>query len=194
MGNRGSFKTGINGKALLDRIQNKGFSIRKLANEPEISRSEKTIRNAIKSNEIPVELLYKISRVLNVDMKEFIIADDKNIVYSDPQLENTARDYTYIKFLMTSHGITMHDLQMLDRESRSQLITDLEGGILETIHRYFPKRNRELLEENYMQSVLDALDDNKEEYRIINYVNTRGFMNLGFDDYLPNDEIKLDKE
>ena len=192
MGNRGSFKTHIDGKALLKRIQQSGYSIRSLANEPEICRTEKTIRNAIKTDEIPVELLYKICRVLGTDMKDFTVAEVSDGEHTDRDSSGILRNYTYLKLLLTAHGLSMSDFQSLKNDRKYELIADLERGIQHTLCQYFPGNNIEYdLHESRMEDMLKALEDENEEYRIINRLSTMGFMNLGFDDYAAVDAARV---
>ena len=67
MANKKSIKKQIDKSFFLKVIREKGYTINSLGNDPSIDRCPKTMHRYLSSGEIPIDLLDRIGKLLNVD-------------------------------------------------------------------------------------------------------------------------------
>lgn len=133
-----SRKVQIDSEKLIKAINDRGYSIRHLAKEPEIDRTEKTIRFALKDNEMQVELLFRICWVLGMDMEEFMIKKANEEMKVNERDTLKIRYSSYLRQLLSMFGVTTKQYYELTDKQRGQLQRDLFDGISPVIRKHFP--------------------------------------------------------
>ena len=85
MPNKGNTKIKIDKSFFLKVIHEKSYTIESLGTHPDIDRCSKTIQRYLSANEMPIDLLDKICKVINVDPEyisgkyEKLLADSSHI-------------------------------------------------------------------------------------------------------------------
>ena len=133
-----SRKVKIDSEKLLKAINDRGYSIRHLAKEPEIDRAEKTIRFALKDGEMQVELLFRICWILGIDMEQFMVNKTSEGMDVNERDTLKIRYSSYLRQLLSMFGVTTKQLYDLSDEERYQLQRDLYENISTVIRKHFP--------------------------------------------------------
>ena len=129
MANKRTHKIPISGPKLQNAITAKGYSIRRLAKEPEIERTEKSLRNAIKSNEITAELLFRICHKLELDINCFIELPNQCCM-CEAKGDNTRHKYSELIYeILSLFNIEKCRYDKLSEQEQHELYTAIESDI-----------------------------------------------------------------
>lgn len=170
MANKGASKIGINGEKLLNAIVSKGYSIRRLAKEPGIERTEKSIRNAIKNNEITAELLFRICYSLELDMNHYIQFTDQYVLYESKEETYRHRLSELLYSILSIFCIPKDRYAGLSDSDRHNLISALEASIVTALNKHFTQTDtlaaitnigndlQKFINENQMQIEREIID------------------------------------
>ena len=139
MPNKGSMKVKIRSEELLKAITDRGYSVRELANEPEIRRSDRTIRTALNEGEMQMELLYRICWALGLNMGDFTLKDELDSSGKNKFEMMIVRYSSYFRMLLSMFGISMKQYYELSEDDRYKLQQELCNSISGIIVKYFPK-------------------------------------------------------
>ncbi len=121
MANKGSLKVKINTEKLQQAIADRGYSIRQLANEPEIARSDRTIRTALAEGEMQMELLYRICWALGLNMNQFLLKEKVDNTQKSKYEMMIVRYSSYFRMLLSMFGISMKQYYDLTENERYDL-------------------------------------------------------------------------
>ena len=139
MPNKGSIKVKIRSEELLKAITDRGYSIRELANEPEIRRSDRTIRTALNDGEMQMELLYRICWALGLNMNDYTIKEKIDTQRNNKFEMMIVRYSSYFRMLLSMFGISMQQYYELSEDERFNLQKELCSSISDIIRKHFGK-------------------------------------------------------
>ena len=159
MGNKATLKVHINKEHFLKVLHTKKYSIRQLGEAyNEIGRTEKTIRRCLNAEEMPPDLLDKISKYLNVHPdylsgtcfykidrqfeEPYWRAIFKSYITpkTHPYLlkEKSSIDYpTYFNSILTMNDISIEQFQALSPEERILIREEIAAAIMQVIDKHF---------------------------------------------------------
>lgn len=188
MANKGSQKVKINGTALLQAITDRGYSLRELANEPEIARSDRTIRTALKEGDIQLELLYRICWALGLNMQQFMQSADESNVNKNKYEMMIVRYSSYFRMLLSMFGISVATYYELSEKDRYQLQKDLCKNISDILWKYFNKHFNG--PDNDFDYASIAMDNFLDEYQGVfepqKIQQIEDEMQRGYEEYMRN--------
>ncbi len=197
MANKGSQKVKINGNDLLKAITDRGYSLRELANEPEIARSDRTIRTALKEGEIQLELLYRICWALGLNMQQFVQSAEESNINKNKYEMMIVRYSSYFRMLLSMFGISVATYYELTEEDRYKLQKDLCRNISETLGKYFYKQFKNPDNDfDYASIAMDNfLDDYQGAFEPQKIQQIEDEMQRGYEEYMrnnpPSDETRI---
>lgn len=159
MANRKSEKTKIGRECFLRIIREKGYTVEKLGERPEIDRSAKTIQRCLSSEEMPPDLLDRIARFIDVDPKYLSGAYDrrfeeiKDTLPSPdltqylwrktdrfPYFKHGVEDIDYHTYLLNTlqiNNISKEQFLELPPEKKRSLQFDIGKALHDVIKQYF---------------------------------------------------------
>ena len=181
-----SRKVEIDSEKLLKAINERGYSIRQLAKEPEIDRAEKTIRFALKDKEMQVELLFRICWVLGMDMEQFMIKKASEEVKVNERDTLKIRYSSYLRQLLSMFGVTTKQLYELTDEQRFQLQRDLFDNISPVIRKHFPSESIESPTEWAMYEMDMFLDEYHGVFEPLKIDAINDEMDRGYEEWMRN--------
>lgn len=186
MANKGSQKAKIDGDLLLQAITNRGYSLRQLASEPEIARSDRTIRTALKEGEIQLELLYRICWALGLNMQQLMQNAEEGKVNQNRYEMMIVRYSSYFRMLLSMFGVSMTMYYELSEEKKYHLQKDLCKNISDIIWKYFSKHFQDPDTKPAMDEMDDFIDEYQGAFEPQKIQEIQDAMDRGYEEYMRN--------
>lgn len=159
MANRKSEKVTISRDCFLRIIREKGYTVERLGEAPEVDRSAKTIQRCLSDNEMAPDLLDRIARLLDVDPEYLAGVYDRRFEDAKDELPNPeltkylwtktdrfpyskheTNNIDYRQFLLNAlrvSGISKEQFLNLSPEKRRSLQFDIGTALRKAITPYF---------------------------------------------------------
>ncbi len=186
MPNKGSIKVKIDRDSLLHAINERGYSIRQLANEPEIARSDRTIRTALAEGEMQMELLYRICWALGLNMDTFMIKGKVDNTQKNKYEMMIVRYSSYFRMLLSMFGITMKQYYELSENDRYNLQKSLCNSISAQIDKYFHNSSRSYEYEYDFYAMENFIDEYHGAFEPSKIEEINEAMDRSYEEYLLN--------
>lgn len=169
-------------KAITDR----GYSVRELANEPEIRRSDRTIRTALNEGEMQMELLYRICWALGLNMGDFTVKDELDSSRRNKFEMMIVRYSSYFRMLLSMFGISMKQYYELSEDERFNLQKELCANISTIIVKHFPKCFNSPEDEYAMYEMDSFLDEYHGIFEPTKIDAINEEMDRGYEEWMKN--------
>ncbi len=159
MANKKSARTKISRDCFLRIIREKGYTVERLGEEPDICRSGKTIQRCLSTGEIQPELLDRIGRFLDVDpeylsgeyergfeeIKDSLVSPElTHYLWTKtdrfPYSKHKINNINYEEYLMNTlliNNISKEQFLSLDSKKRRSLQFDIGVALNNVIKQYF---------------------------------------------------------
>lgn len=194
MANKGSLKVKINTEKLQQAIADRGYSIRQLANEPEIARSDRTIRTALAEGEMQMELLYRICWALGLNMNQFLLKEKVDNTQKSKYEMMIVRYSSYFRMLLSMFGISMKQYYDLTENERYDLQKDLCKGISNIIYKHFRSCFKTIEDDYPIVAMDDFIDEYHGAFEPSKIDEIDAEMERGYEEYMRNNPPEEDED